>query len=76
MLYQTYRLGIQISQVTESPAYNPRQPVLSAQKKFLQDLRLASQIADFLWGNVIVQLPRSKHPNPGQGQEVNVLGDA
>ncbi|KAH7973183.1 hypothetical protein HPB52_022742 [Rhipicephalus sanguineus] len=30
MLYQMYRLGIQISQVTESPAYNPRQPVLSA----------------------------------------------
>ncbi|KAH7986910.1 hypothetical protein HPB52_024643 [Rhipicephalus sanguineus] len=49
-------------------------PFPNAQKKFLQDLRLASQTADFL--NVIVQLPRSKHRNPGQGREVNVLGDA
>ncbi|KAH7939524.1 hypothetical protein HPB52_013485 [Rhipicephalus sanguineus] len=51
-------------------------PFPSAQKKFLQDLRLASQTADFLWGNVIVQLPRNKHRSPGQGQEVKVLGDA
>ncbi|KAH6942784.1 hypothetical protein HPB50_010540 [Hyalomma asiaticum] len=39
-------------------------------------MRLASQTADFLWGNVVVRLPRRGRLIPGQGQEVTVLGDA
>ncbi|KAH6932715.1 hypothetical protein HPB50_008911 [Hyalomma asiaticum] len=51
-------------------------PLHSAQKRFLQDMRLASQTAHFLWGNVVVRLPRRGRRIPGQGQEVTVLGDA
>ncbi|XP_077526148.1 uncharacterized protein LOC144137987 [Haemaphysalis longicornis] len=43
---------------------------------FLHDLRLASQTADFLWGNVVARLPRSKQRIQGKGQELKVLGDA
>ncbi|KAH6945260.1 hypothetical protein HPB50_007693 [Hyalomma asiaticum] len=48
----------------------------SAQKRFLQDLRLASQTADFLWDNVVIlviRLPRRGRRIPGQGQEITVL---
>ncbi|KAH7936276.1 hypothetical protein HPB52_021317 [Rhipicephalus sanguineus] len=48
----------------------------SAQRRFLGDLRLASQRADFLWGNLFVRLPRSKRQNSEQGKDVKVLGDA
>ncbi|KAH8022415.1 hypothetical protein HPB51_024145 [Rhipicephalus microplus] len=51
-------------------------PYPSAQKKFIEDLRLASQTADFLWGNILVQLPRSKRRNYVPGQDVLVLGEA
>ncbi|KAL3260062.1 hypothetical protein MRX96_016533 [Rhipicephalus microplus] len=49
---------------------------LGAQKKFIEDFRLASQTADFLWGNILVQLPRSKRRNYVPGQDVLVLGEA
>ncbi|KAH6933368.1 hypothetical protein HPB50_014436 [Hyalomma asiaticum] len=51
-------------------------PLHIAQKRFPQGMRLASQTADFLWGNVVVRLPRRGRRIPGQGQEVTVLGDA
>ncbi|KAH7951944.1 hypothetical protein HPB52_015624 [Rhipicephalus sanguineus] len=51
-------------------------PLPSAQKRFLEDLRLASQTADFLWGNLVARLPRSRHQYPEQGKDVMVLGDA
>ncbi|KAH7951901.1 hypothetical protein HPB52_015193 [Rhipicephalus sanguineus] len=51
-------------------------PLPSAQKRFLEDLRLASQTADFLWGNLVVRLPRSRHQYPEHGKDVKVLGDA
>ncbi|KAH8032483.1 hypothetical protein HPB51_025936 [Rhipicephalus microplus] len=51
-------------------------PYPSAQKKFIEDLRLASQTADFLWGNILVQLPRSKRRNYVPSQDVLVLGEA
>ncbi|KAH7951320.1 hypothetical protein HPB52_007884 [Rhipicephalus sanguineus] len=51
-------------------------PLPSAQKRFLEDLRLASQTADFLWGNLVVRLPRSRRQYPEHGKDVKVLGDA
>ncbi|KAH6944058.1 hypothetical protein HPB50_001485 [Hyalomma asiaticum] len=43
-------------------------PAPIAQKGYLEDLRLASQTADFLWGNL--------HQYSGLGKDVKVLGDA
>ncbi|KAH7956447.1 hypothetical protein HPB52_009827 [Rhipicephalus sanguineus] len=48
----------------------------SAQRRFLGDLRLASQTADFLWGNLVVRRPRSKRQNSEQGKDIKGLGDA
>ncbi|XP_077502011.1 uncharacterized protein LOC144113013 [Amblyomma americanum] len=67
-----------IAKVTEPTDWRKGSNVPPEQgnRRFSQDLRVASQTAEFMWRQVLPRLPRRKAPPTSPQQDVVVLGNA